>query len=435
MASDIVRDNKSRFDPHAYHVEVVIADDDNSSTTSSSSSHDYDDIVNKTSPTESPPDPSPLSSPQTSPYVNLSCLICSKKHQWDDSGSHCRAFQRNHQEEILVAVTSSRLLKRRSRSMQNFLEDVETSVPRNTSSLTQAYHQPTTLSLNERHSTISHDFSKPNAHQSQSHSTDILNSTQTFRKRSAPSQTTQKTISIKNSRSYESIRSNGPYEQVPQGRLPSIMVATESDRTSRQQHSSPPTFYRPSARNGMNTRAQVTTEERYKTIKNSGPYETAHRAHDVHSDQIQPSPAPNMHNTKNVVKPIPRKRKKKLQQLASVTNNSILPGNYESIQNNSESILCALSKRSGSMGDLLDIRDTSEMYQTHPTDIQDNEGLHISKSAQATPCGKHSPINFSELSQNYEHHEQYVMNLESPEDKPNTSPQALPYAMVWLDRL
>lgn len=422
-------------DPYTENiVKVTGDDDDNLSTTSSSSSHDYDDIVSKYSPTDYAPTP-PVSPPPDSPYINLRCMVCSRIHKWDERAHYCTTAESKEDKKKQMDSVIPRKLRSRSKSMEDILE-----VP--------AAHQHTISAGVKFPLELTHPLTPHHFFLTRSDSHDILSvSSCQRRKRLArvmlsnhpttsyprSKQSTQVDLSVSpQTNTYQSIPNHGPYEQVPKVNVADVLVKSNlvqyhSDNTSSTYDG-----------NNLHVKTRVANQDTYKSIKNSGPYEQVPH---VNLHDVRKSPTQSQGPSKQV-KPIPLTRKKRSLQHHIPTRNESTSsiGGYESIQNNSAHVLQTIRKRYGSMGDLLQEHGTkgyrsipNKANQTLPhqtfNSILSKEGLGHDQPVS----GKgQKPITFNGQRQDFSHN---IINLESPEEVVTTSPQALPYAMVWLDRL
>ena len=446
---------------------LVVVDQRSPSRLSSSSSPDSDsssvdqysprypssnsgEVADKISPRGSPnlsPQTSPPPPPHSAPYVNLECLLCSKTHHWDNDRDERK------KDLLLLQNSSCPRYKRRSRSMGSLvgqLTSAESALPQRSMNLLQHC-----ISQVGTHDSAS---SKSELHHQRSYSSDktyLIADKQISRKESVPSLATHaitKSCEItpsKNSAtkatnlhnhlyhrnhnmacSYESIASNGPYELVHHRNLSNTIL----DRPD--SNGLPRAAIRTKVGGGSLHSVQTPAQGGqggYKSIKESGPYERAHYASDpalvqelksygnVHvcsEDIKRPQPKP---------RPVHRPRKQQLSNHHSTATYLFKSpkGNYESILKTADSV--TLGKRSDSLGDLLDIRDSSEMYSPH--------------TGTTVPC--HAPLKLdcsSPIVQNHEDMQQYqhhVLNLHSPpEYKGKNSPKnkALPYAVLWFNR-
>lgn len=429
--------------------------DDNTSTTSSSPAHDYyyNNIINKTSPSGSPynlsPPPLLLPTPPPSPstaYAATEYVTSSKIHHEKRNSTDCTP--RNSKEDKLVVESPT--LKRRSRSMGNSFNQILPPQLRKAS--LQSIHRvddlqkPSSIQPDNHHfrsfssdrsSTRSRASRHPSEHHQHTASTNLATHclTKSCEALAHNDLSTSRTLFPYDlaAPSYESIVSNGPYEKIPQSKPQSIVVPKDFN----QLRSIPNNCHNVLDKSNDSNDLQTTThvggmQKEYETIKSSGPYESIPQARD--STEDRPTLKVNFPKLKNI-RPVPLPRKKKLINNTSlfVRNDSFDLGKCKSLTHTTTTPIGTMGKRSDSTGDLLDIRDNSEIYENQPTNAHILlRGTLSSCTTPQTPSDEHS---FPHLTQNPQDCKHHVMNLQSPEEQPHAFPQALPYAMVWLDRI
>jgi len=462
--------NSSELISKAANTTLVVDSHNSTSRLSSSSSPDSEssadqysaryspngDLADRTSPPgnpsclslqTSPPTPAP---PYSAPYVNLECLLCSKTHHWGSNDP-----VKNKKNLQLSPTWSCPRFKKLSRSMGDLIGQLPTSVE---DLAPQEHPNHFQHSISRTGTTDNPNSESKRHHHHRSHSSDktcVTVDKPLSRKGSVPSLATHsitKSCEITPSKnslmkatnfhnqlhhekmtsSYESITSNGPYEQVPHGNLPNTILNRQASNNL------PRADIKMKLGGGSLHSIQIISQDSqggYKSIKQSGPYERAHYASDpalvrdmeTRSDLIS---SEDMQKPKPKPRPVPPPRKKKLANHATTIDFTKSPkGNYESILNTANSVVLTLAKKSDSLGDLLDIRDSSEMYPPQTT-VSGNPDAH--HAPLNLDCRLPIPPNHQDLEQ-YQHH---VLTLHSPEDQSKNSPnnKALPYAVVWLDR-
>ena len=382
-------------------------DDDRLSMTSSASLHG---TINKSSLNRTLTSPIP-----TCTYTNFRCLVCSKIHQQDENGPCFSEEPKKAKWEHLDSLASSNHFQR-SRSLADLVEPIP---HQHSASAEMDSSNPLKFARSDSYGALSIGNHKRRP---------ISNLATINRSKLVSSTATGSHVSPQTS-IYRSIPNDSPYEQVPKVKLEDAMATNNVVHTVHNSDITPLTSSWLHG-NGLHTVTLGTGKEKdqdtYESIKNSGPYEQV--PHMAFYDATK-YPA-------SVQAPLSLPQRRKTERL--VHRHTPTTGNYESIQNDSSLILATISKRYGSLGDLLDSKrydsldlldskkyDSLDLLDTCSTDETEINYRNITnKKTDSLPRKQE----IAQLMPGNHH----VVNVELSEEQ--TSPPPLPYAIVWIER-
>lgn len=371
---------------------LVTGDEEDSLSLSNASSILSQDIINKSSPTDNTPAPLVC-------YTNPTRgLVCSKIHQWDESGPCCtEAGPQKDKWEHLKSVTSSNCFQR-SRSMA----DLDESLPhQHTTSAGMDFPQELTYSPTHAHRfQLARSNTEDTLSISNCNGLPLSNPATT---NDSHSQLSDSTMEGSHVSPYCSIPHDGLYEQVPKVKWTDIMAMNNFVHTRHYSDSTaPPSCWQDRTCAVTFGAEKETDQDYYEGIKNSGPYEQV--PHVVFHDASKfPTPV-------QAPSALPPRREQLLHRNIPTTRNV---GNYKSIQKDSTLLLPAIRKRCASLGDLIDTCGSDETERECKMFINSNSSR--------------KPTLDEPMSSNH-----HFLNLECPEEE--TSPPPLPYAVVWIER-
>ena len=431
-------------------------------------SHDYDDILDRHMKSES-----------DLTYINLNCMLCSKKHVWKEA--HQQYTHHLVSKESIKTWGASSLhypILKKSQSLEGILD----SQPKHNCS--SFLHRKFLVDQKKIHQlSYADDFMwRSNSHddlithfQKPLHSSDnCLYSSECVEVVNPPNTKTRLSKSVSRGinsaqstpASYEKIINFGPYEEipkvtlseVPQYRVP-IHIRSHSDS---------------SFNNSPSQNSELRSNLSYESIKNFGPYEKVPNF--TFNDIIGCEPEPRLetstsegnkvsvwqedatqsikrlhqkpkctHDSRDLLVPIenmPVETQEKIYKTEQGSNHhqntgyESIPnlGPYESIQNSKSCLLKAIKRKFKSTSDVYS-SDVCSSFTLSPPPKESENRCNTSLQPQSmeisTPAVHQATLHSTRQCLNHT-----VMNLESPKECSTTeTPQALPYAIVWLDRL